>query len=99
MGHKHVPLFALLLLFAATVVTRADQTDDYVKAEMQRQRIPGLSLVVIRDGKIIKAAGYGLANMKLKTPATPPPSTRSGQSASSSSPPIMLLVRNIARPR
>ena len=28
---------------------------DYVHAEMQRQHIPGLSLLVIKDGKIIRA--------------------------------------------
>jgi CubicO group peptidase (beta-lactamase class C family) len=36
---------------------------------MQRQRIPGLSLAVIKDGAIIKAAGYGVADTRLKTPA------------------------------
>lgn len=39
--------------------------DDYVKAEMQRQRIPGLALAVIKDGEIILAKGYGFANVEL----------------------------------
>ena len=55
----------------ATVVAQADRTDDFIKAEMQRQHIPGLSLAVVKDGKIMKAEGYGLANIKLKIPATP----------------------------
>lgn len=38
---------------------------------MRAQRIPGLSLVVIKDGRIVKAAGYGVADRKLQTPATP----------------------------
>ena len=33
----------------------ATKVDDYVKAEMQRQHIPGLSVAVIKDGKIIRA--------------------------------------------
>ncbi|HKQ74092.1 MAG TPA: serine hydrolase [Blastocatellia bacterium] len=65
------PLFALILLLTATVAARADKVDDYVKAEMQKQRIPGLSLAVIKDGKIIKVEGYGLANVELSVPARP----------------------------
>jgi CubicO group peptidase (beta-lactamase class C family) len=58
--------------FAAAVVgTQADQTDDFIRAQMQQQNIPGLSLVVLKDGEIIKSAGYGLANISLKIPATP----------------------------
>ena len=38
---------------------------------MARQRIPGLSLVVLKDGQVIKTAGYGLADRKLKIAATP----------------------------
>lgn len=60
-----------MLWLATTAAAPADQTDDYIRAEMQRQRIPGLSLVVLKDGEIIKAAGYGLANRKLEIPATP----------------------------
>ena len=51
----HVPLLALGLLFAPAVVAQADPTDDFIEAEMRRQRIPGLSLAVLRDGEIIKA--------------------------------------------
>ena len=70
MRPARIPVFVLLLLLAPAVA-RADKTDDYVRAEMKRQNIPGLSLVVIKDGKIIKSEGYGLANIALKTPATP----------------------------
>lgn len=38
---------------------------------MTAQNIPGLSLVVIKDGQILKAEGYGLANIKRKIPAKP----------------------------
>lgn len=61
---------AIALVIVATVVARADKTDDLIKAEMQRQKIPGISIAVVKDGKIIKAEGYGLANIKLKRPAT-----------------------------
>ena len=70
MYSKRIPVFALVLLLIATTATRADKVDDYVKAEMQKQHIPGLSLAVIKDGKIIKVQGYGLANVELNVPAT-----------------------------
>lgn len=71
MHKKQISLVALLLLFTAAVAARADKVDDHVKNEMQRQQIPGLSLAVVKDGKIIKAEGYGLANIELNAPARP----------------------------
>jgi len=63
--------FLVLLLLMASVLARADKTDDFVTTELKRQHIPGLSLAIVKDGKIIKAAGYGVANIKFKTAATP----------------------------
>jgi len=68
MHTKRFTLLALVILFAA-VTARADNTDDFIKAEMQRQHIPGLSLAVVKDGKILKVEGYGLANVELNVPA------------------------------
>ncbi len=59
------------LWLAAVAAAHADPADDFIRAEMKRQNIPGLSLAVVRDGKVIKAAGYGVANLKTKVPATP----------------------------
>ena len=56
--------------FAALSCSRADEVDDYVKNQMRRQHVVGLSLAVIKDGKVIKALGYGLANVELNMPAT-----------------------------
>ena len=52
--------------------------DDYVQAEMQRQRIPGLALAVIKDGAIILARGYGFANVELHVPVKPETVFQSG---------------------
>jgi CubicO group peptidase (beta-lactamase class C family) len=70
MRRKAVSLLVVLLLIT-TIPVRANQTDEYVQAEMKKQRIPGLSLAVIKEGKIIKAMGYGLANVELNLPASP----------------------------
>jgi D-alanyl-D-alanine carboxypeptidase len=45
--------------------------DEYIIREMDSQRIPGLSLAVVRAGKLLKAKGYGKASVELDAPATP----------------------------
>jgi len=68
---------ALCLFFFATAAVLAQNSaidaavTDYVKAEMRRQHIPGLSLLVARDGKIVRAEGFGLANVELQVPVKP----------------------------
>ncbi|HEX5702318.1 MAG TPA: serine hydrolase [Pyrinomonadaceae bacterium] len=56
-----------------TVVCAQDATsaqiDELVKTEMKLQRIPGLSLAVVKDGQIVLAKGYGLANVEHQVPA------------------------------
>jgi CubicO group peptidase (beta-lactamase class C family) len=71
MLRKRLSLFVILLLSLQTTAVRADKVDDYVKAEMQKQRIPGLSLAVVKEGKVIKAQGYGLANVEHNVAARP----------------------------
>jgi CubicO group peptidase (beta-lactamase class C family) len=60
-----------LFCFGAAGAARADETDDYVAAQMSRQHIPGLSLAVLKDGRPVKVQGYGIANLELGTAATP----------------------------
>ena len=38
--------------------------DNYIQSELQKQGIPGISLAVIKNGRIILAKGYGLANVE-----------------------------------
>src|SRR5262245_58696617 len=71
MRRKRLSIFAILLLLLHTTAVRADKVDDYVKSEMQKQRIPGLSLAVVKEGKVIKVEGYGLANIEHSVPARP----------------------------
>lgn len=37
---------------------------------MEALHIPGLSLAIVRDGAVLRASGYGLANLEHGTPAT-----------------------------
>ena len=71
MRQKHVSVLAVLLLLAGTAAGQVDQVDDYIRAEMKRQRIPGLALAVVKDGTIVKAQGYGVSDRGLSTPVTP----------------------------
>jgi CubicO group peptidase (beta-lactamase class C family) len=49
----------------------AATTDEYIQNEMKKRRIPGLALVVIKNGEIIKMNGYGVANLEDDAPVTP----------------------------
>lgn len=69
---KKIALAAGLLAMAAGLAgaLRADTVDDYLKSEMAHRRVPGLSVAALRNGRIVKAKGYGLANVELSVPAT-----------------------------
>ncbi len=69
--------FAICAAEAQNPATTAAVTD-YVKAEMQRQHIPGLSLLVARGGQIVRAEGFGLANVELQAPVKPETVFQSG---------------------
>ena len=49
---------------------QADRVDSLITAEMKRQNIPGLSLGVMKEGEMIKAQGYGFANIRTGAPVT-----------------------------
>src|SRR5258706_516100 len=63
-------LFALYSLIPYPAGAQTDQVDAYIKAEMEKRHVPGISVAVVRDGKVVLAKGYGLANVELGVPAT-----------------------------
>jgi CubicO group peptidase (beta-lactamase class C family) len=71
MHRKWFSFLAVGLFLAATVAGQSNQVDEYIQAEMKKQRIPGLSLAVVKQGQIVKTKGYGLANVELNVAATP----------------------------
>ncbi len=56
---------------AALTAPQMASIDAFVKAEMRREHIPGLSVGVYSRGKILLAKGYGLANVELSVPVKP----------------------------
>lgn len=67
---RAIVLFSVLAFLSSSAYSQTDRIDDYVKAQMQTQKIPGLSIAVVRNGEVVKAKGYGLANVELNVPAS-----------------------------
>jgi CubicO group peptidase (beta-lactamase class C family) len=44
------------------VEAQADRVDRFIESQLKKQEIPGLAVAVVRDGKVAKAKGYGLAD-------------------------------------
>jgi CubicO group peptidase (beta-lactamase class C family) len=62
----------------SSAADQADPVDDYIQAEMAKQHVPGLALLVSRDGQAVRAQGYGLANVELQVPVKPEAIFQSG---------------------
>jgi len=45
--------------------------DDLARTQMSRAHIPALAVAVVRDGKVVKLAAYGTANLDWDAPASP----------------------------
>jgi CubicO group peptidase (beta-lactamase class C family) len=70
------PLASLVaLLFCASEVAAQipavpDTIDRFIRAELRRQRIPGMAVAVLRGDSVLLARGYGFANLEQRIPAT-----------------------------
>jgi D-alanyl-D-alanine carboxypeptidase len=62
--------FCVMFLWLTAVSARGDIIDSYVRREMAKRHIPGLSLVVVKKGKIVKTSNFGLANVELNVPVS-----------------------------
>jgi CubicO group peptidase (beta-lactamase class C family) len=66
------PFISLVVVALPSLVpiARADELDDYITLQMQRRHIPGLSLCIFDDGKVVRARGYGVLEKGHATPVT-----------------------------
>src|SRR3954452_9382382 len=71
-------LFCFLLSVCTLAADQADKVDDYLAAQMKAQQIPGISLAVIKDGKVVMLKGYGFANLEHQVPVKPETVFQSG---------------------
>ncbi len=60
----------ILLIFPPGLYAQKDRIDTFIENTMARQRIVGLAVGIIKDGKVIKTKGYGYSNLELNIPVT-----------------------------
>jgi CubicO group peptidase (beta-lactamase class C family) len=63
-------LLAQVAMPLAAQQVPAAAIDRYVRDEIRRERVPGVSVAIVRGGRIVFARGYGEANVELHAPAT-----------------------------
>ena len=73
-------LIASLLLATAAGAQAAerDSIRDFVNAYITKNRIPGVALMVRRQGRVVRAEGYGMANLEHRVPVKPETVFQSG---------------------
>jgi CubicO group peptidase (beta-lactamase class C family) len=79
----NLPTIALLFFICHSIPCFAQdamtvRVDEHVRSEIQKQRIPGVALAVIKNGQIILAKGYGFANVEHQVPVKPETIFQSG---------------------
>jgi len=58
--------------------SKVDRLGDYVRTEMQQKHIPGMAVLVVRNSKVVRAEGFGLANVELQVLVKPETVFQSG---------------------
>ncbi|HEX3102762.1 MAG TPA: serine hydrolase domain-containing protein [Pyrinomonadaceae bacterium] len=84
--------FASMAIFGqvSNVETRVD---DYIRSQMSTQKIPGMAIAVVKDGKPLIVKGYGLANVELSVAVKPETIFQSGSMGKQfTAAAVMLLV-------
>lgn len=75
---KKITVLSFVLLLSTSIFAQADKIDEFIRAEMERQKIPGVSLAVVKDGKPLIVKGYGLSNVEHQVPVKPETVFQSG---------------------
>mgnify|MGYP001476246903 CR=1 FL=1 len=66
--HSKITLIFVFLFLAISV--KADKVDDFVRSRLAERHIPGAAIAVIKNGKIVKTKGYGVASVEFNVPVT-----------------------------
>ena len=87
-----VPAACLLL---AGTQDPMSAVDAYVRAEIARQKVPGVAVAIVRHGEPVKLEGYGFANVEHDVPVTPDTIFQSGSVGKQfTAAAVMLLVED-----
>jgi CubicO group peptidase (beta-lactamase class C family) len=62
--------FVAICIFAKaqTPTFISNELDAYINAGMQQWQVPGLSVVIVKDGKVVMMKGYGVKDIKSNSP-------------------------------
>jgi CubicO group peptidase (beta-lactamase class C family) len=63
-------VLAALVLVGSSRPAFSDDVDDYLRSEMAKRHIPGLSVAVVRDARTVTIRNYGFSNIELGVPVT-----------------------------
>lgn len=76
---RHFAVLALISVWSVAIAAQTpDAVDQYIHAEMEKQQIPGLALLVSRAGQSVRTQGYGLSSIELQIPVKPETIFQSG---------------------
>jgi CubicO group peptidase (beta-lactamase class C family) len=63
-------LLSIGLCACLAPAAHADEVDDVIQLKMKEQHIPGISIAVVEQGKIVREQAYGFADVANKVPVT-----------------------------
>jgi hypothetical protein len=66
-----ISLLSLAFVLLASVPVPAQNIDDFVKGWVERQHVPAVALAVVKNGSLVKAEAYGLADVEHGIAARP----------------------------
>ncbi len=75
-GRLLVPL--LLAVASLAQAAERDPVRDFVTAYIAKYKIPGVALMVRRQGRVVRSEGYGVANLEHRVPVKPETVFQSG---------------------
>lgn len=65
-------VIASLIMFSISAVAQPmfikDSLDQYIQTGLKDWQVPGLAIVIVKDGKVVKLEGYGVKNINSKEP-------------------------------
>jgi D-alanyl-D-alanine carboxypeptidase len=61
----------VILECVAAPSVRTDALEDLLRIEVQQEHLPGVAVAVVRDGRIVRSASVGWADLELGVPAKP----------------------------
>ncbi len=71
-------IFLPLLFLFISLNAFADSVDEFVKLQLKQQKIPGMSIAILKDNTVVKIKGYGFSNLENQVPAKPETVYQSG---------------------